>query len=212
MLPFGNFQSGVLILICACSYLTLAAMIDVDRIIFKSTSSTLQHIYAVCMFLGGIFFLVASILYLPSWGRVWTMSAANLGTLVFRIGSVLYLTGSSISLYLIRYPPQPQFKFESLTEEDEDYCRTGGNPLLTPSKHHIGDDVSEVRVVSSKTLWIIVIVSYILGAVLYIIGGLLGQYFHATVSGTLLWCVGSVLFVTGAFTQLYTVVLTFSNV
>jgi hypothetical protein len=209
MLPFGNFNGGILILICACSYLTLGAMLDIYRIFSTDMPTFLEKSNVVFMLIGGVLFLTAAILYLPSWGDVMGMPAANCGTWVFRIGSISYLSGSCTSLYLVLCPPQPQFKYESLTLSDVEYCPTGEAPLLTPSKHHIGASISETRMFSSTTMWLLVILNYSIGAVLYIIGGIMFQYVHASIPGTLIWIAGSVLFVTGAFLQLYEVVSSF---
>lgn len=209
MLPFGNFQGGILILICACSYLTLGAMLDIYRTFNKDISSLVEKTNVLFMLIGGVMFLTAAVLYLPTWGNIFGMTAANCGTWVFRIGSLAYLSGSGTSLYIVLCPAQPEFKYESLTYEDPQYCPTGEAPLLTPSKHHIGSSLSEVRTISSKTVWLMVILNYSVGAVLYIIGGIMFQYIHASTPGTLIWCVGSLLFVMGATLQLYEVVRSF---
>lgn len=162
------------------------------------------------MLIGGILFLIGAVLYLPSLETVFGLSPSNVGTWVFRTGSCFYLGGSFTSLYLLEQPYEDREdnKFGSLTSQDDDYCPTGSAPLLTPTRHNIGDSISEPKRsrLSTKAMWLLVIYSYIFGAVAYITGGIMSQFFGAFWAGSVTWCVGSLLFVVGAFLQLYEVV------
>lgn len=211
LLPFGSATGGVMVLICACCYLTAAASLDAlySLKLQKEYYCNLQKLNSVFMLVGGILFLTASVLYLPSMDTVFGLSPSNLGTWVFRGGSCCYLGGSFTSLYLLEQPPEPNdFKYCSLTSQDDDYYPTGSAPLLTPTKHNIGDSISEPRRsrLSTKTVWRLVIYNYIFGALAYIAGGVLSQFFEAFLAGGIMWCIGSFLFVAGAFLQLYEVV------
>lgn len=213
LLPFGSVTAGVMILICACSFLTAAAGLDAICVIYiqRDIRSMLQKFNALCMLVGGILFLIGSILYLPSIGTLFGYSPTNVGTWVFRTGSFFYLGGSFTSLHLLEQPnneDREDIKYGSLTSQDEDYCPSGGAPLLTPTRHNIGDSISEPQrsQLSTKTMWLLVIYNYIFGALAYITGGVLSQMFGAVLAGGITWCVGSLLFVIGAFLQLYEVV------
>ena len=186
LLPFGNETAGIMILICACSYLTVAAGLDAFYALCLETNENdpLQKLNTMFMLLGGVLFLTASVLYLPSLDNVLGLSASNLGTWVFRIGSCSYLGGSFTSLYLLNQPLEHEYKYASLTSQDDNYYPTGSAPLLTPTKHHIGDSISEPRrsrcTLSTRAVWLLVIYNYIFGALAYIAGGVLTQFFDGT--------------------------------
>lgn len=215
-MPFGNTTAGIMILICACATVTLAAGLDALYVLhFESASNgILQKINSFFMLVGGILFLTASVLYLPSLERVFGLSCTTLGTWVFRVGSCCYLGGSFISLYLLEQQSESEsenMKYQSLTSQDNDYCPTGTVPLLTPTKHIIGDSISEptrkcYHQMSSKTAWLLVIYNFIFGAIAYIAGGIFSQFYDAFLAGGITWCIGSLLFVTGSFFQLFEVV------
>lgn len=195
LLPFGNDTAGIMILICACSYLTVAAGLDaLYALHFQSKENNrLEKLNSFFMLLGGVLFLTASVLYLPSLDTVFGLSASNLGTWVFRAGSCSYLGGSFSSLYLLNQPSEDDksnsFKYNSLTSQDDNYYPTGSAPLLTPTKHNIGDSISEpkrprcsISHLSTRTVWLLVIYFYILGAIAYIAGGVLTQFFEGKIS------------------------------
>mmetsp|Transcript_29046 Transcript_29046/g.81261 ORF Transcript_29046/g.81261 Transcript_29046/m.81261 type:complete len:230 (+) Transcript_29046:111-800(+) len=111
--------------------------------------------YAVAMFIGGVLFLTASVLYL------WA-STANTGTWVFRVGSCSYLCGSAISLHTMHWSSEP-------------------GPVSLATK-----------------VWTFAVLQYVVGAILYIIGGVISQ---VEVPGfAVSWLMGSILFFSGSFT------------
>lgn len=191
LLPEGNFEAAIAMLITACSFLTVAASIDIRYVVFADGIGLLEKFSALYMLIGGVLFLTASILYWPSFGTVLSMSAANLGTWVFRIGSISYMCGSFTSLYLL------------LQSEDSD----ASEPLI-PLKQASTPELSYL--LSSRSMWLTVIFCFIIGAILYIAGGVLTQMDKPIVSA-ITWIIGSFLFFTGAFVQLLEVVRSFDQ-
>lgn len=115
-----------------------------------------------CMLGGGVFFLIASVLYLPQLGyrSFADTTLANLGTWIFRIGSIFYLGGSVRGLY-------------SVSQAVKDN----------------GSSLSTVVTVTG-------IMAYVVGAIMYITGGILSQKHSKGFAET--WVVGSAFFVFGA--------------
>ena len=112
----------------------------------------------IFMVLGGTFFLVASLLYMPGVDTQYFIDgdAAADGTWVFRIGSIWYLCGSACSLIGIR---------------------------------HQGGVIVNQRATFGS-------LCYVVGAILYIAGGVLSELKKNGFALT--WIVGSVFFVMGA--------------
>lgn len=212
LLPFGSPTAGIMILICACSYLTAAASLDLVFVLHyqKRESNKLQKVNAICMWVGGVLFLTASVLYLPAMNStLLDFSPTTLGTWVFRVGSCFYLGGSFISLHLLnsaKLQRPEDSKYTSLASSAD----TSIAPLLKPTEHNFGDSIPSTRRrgprLSTRSVWLLVIYNYIFGAVAYIAGGVLSQFVGAYVVGGVAWCIGSLLFMVGAFLQLFEVV------
>ncbi|MDF1655475.1 MAG: YrhK family protein [Coxiellaceae bacterium] len=81
--------------IVACSCLSIAASLDLYKAMLECRLSV--SLYSpLCMLAGGILFLLASIAYLPLWSA-WPLfhtTLSNVGTWVFRFGSLAYLVGN----------------------------------------------------------------------------------------------------------------------
>ncbi len=81
--------------IVACTCLSIAASIDVYKSVFVCKLG-LSLYSPICMLLGGLLFLFASILYLPLLSKTSVFNAAfpDLGVWLFRLGSLAYLAGN----------------------------------------------------------------------------------------------------------------------
>jgi len=197
-LPFGNYVAGVLILISACCFLTLAAALDVVYVLFIEHSSGKCMLASVFMLAGGILFLSAAVFYYPQ-GDVGGMDCVILGTWVFRIGSLCYLGGSCSSLLVLHesIPSQSQYA-------QQDYERG----LL----HSVDSNPAPAgRAETSRRWWLLVVYLFIIGALLYILGGVFSQYLSMPLPGVVAWIIGSVFFVSGAFVQLWEVVRSWND-
>lgn len=205
LLPFGDYKAGILLLVCACAYLTVAAVIDFVDFGFLCAKTTFsEKLASLFMLLGGILFLTASILYLPDIGKCQGMNAADLGTEVFRIGSVSYLLGSFTCLYSL-------FSETTLLPSSSLEQSCGTERLLSSNSYgELTVKKSSEYICPEKLNWLVVILSYVTGALLYITGGVLSQLKFA-VEGVITWIIGSTFFFCGAFVQLYEVVRTWDK-
>lgn len=198
LLPEGDFKAGICVLICACTYLTIAATIDFVYIVLwgKNEFNTVHQLSSVSMLLGGILFLTASILYWPSFDTLCGTTAANFGTWVFRIGSLSYLSGSCTSCHSLWYVPDKRGSPSQFEEK-----------LLDPTRQSDSFEsvLSKGTLFSAKFMWLTVIINYVVGALLFIAGGIVFQV-SVPLPGTITWIIGSIFFFTGASVQLYQVV------
>jgi hypothetical protein len=172
-----DLKLAILLYIIACSFLTLAAVIDavaahlnkpkigIENLTIKfnqeelkpDNSAQIHFIITIFYSLGGILFLTGSVLYWPDFENG---DLPNIGTWVFRFGSCCYLVGSFMSIYSIFRKP-----FEKT------FC-------------HV------------NMLWLYVLLQYIVGALLFIVGGILSQLKMDFSVET--WIIGSILFTGGA--------------
>ena len=174
------YSTGVWIYIVACSFLTLAAVVDVVNLF---TLTWRDGPGPICMLLGGVLFLTASILYIPSFYQ------ANTGTWVFRIGSCAYLCGSFVGLYNMY---GPKSKAVILSEIDSLH-----DPKKRDSFGAINDNTTpKTRQKPCVNAGLVVICLFIVGAVMFIIGGVLSQLQMNGFAAT--WMIGSVCFCVGA--------------
>lgn len=207
-LPFGNYIAAVLILTSACSYLTLAALVDFVYVFFIEHCSAKQMLSSLFMLVGGILFLTASVLYYPQ-GDVDGIDCVILGTWVFRIGSVCYLSGSVTSL-LELYHGTSKANTLDVNGNAGDY---NYNPIDYERGmiHSLDSGPSPSQRASVRARWLAVVYNYIIGALLYILGGIFSQYLSMSLPGVITWIAGSLFFVCGAFVQLYHVATSWNN-
>jgi hypothetical protein len=131
------------------------------------------------MLLGGLLFLAGALLYWPAWaadplpGGAAMGTVANLGTWVFRCGTLSYMTGSSASL---------RAALPSLLS-----ARGGGGEAPGVPRAHW----AQLPAVAVSG-----IVCFLLGASLYLAGGALSQAALGGFAKT--WLAGSFFFVAGA--------------
>jgi hypothetical protein len=113
-----HYQLSIILYIIACSSLTIAAFVDIvpamrrvktdaegkdaEMLVIdheEENGKWLNNL-VICIFyvLGGIFFLLGSVLYYP------TIAENTLGTWIFRTGSICYTIGSFLSLHNIWNP------------------------------------------------------------------------------------------------------------
>lgn len=181
-----HYSTGVQIYVVACSFLTIAAVADWIKVFYSPFKDTIVSIF---MLLGGILFLTASILYLSAIGQT------NAGTWVFRIGSCSYLCGSFSGLYFM-YKPM----FEK-THDDDSKMEESRQLVTKKSKRDsFGGIIQEEEQLAPKKRFIssglIITLFFIVGAVLFIIGGILSQLELNGFAAT--WMFGSICFSLGA--------------
>jgi len=137
-----------------------------------------------CMLLGGLLFLAGALLYWPAWaadplpsaGAAAMGTVANLGTWVFRCGTLSYMTGSGVSLRAAL----PGLLLSA---------RGGGGGGEAPGAPRAHWARLPAVAVSG-------IVCFLLGAALYLVGGALSQAALGGFAQT--WLAGSFFFVAGA--------------
>ncbi len=81
--------------IVACTCLSIAALIDIYKAVLANNQAT--SLYSpICMLFGALLFLSASLLYLPYWSNtlIFNSTLSNIGTWLFRFGSLAYLAGN----------------------------------------------------------------------------------------------------------------------
>mmetsp|Transcript_20275 Transcript_20275/g.30119 ORF Transcript_20275/g.30119 Transcript_20275/m.30119 type:complete len:342 (+) Transcript_20275:48-1073(+) len=206
----GKNETATYLFIECCGCLLLAALLDVlYRFLLESTekNNLISYLTSLAMLLGGVFFESGSILYLESAHR------QDEGTWVFRTGSVLYLCGSLLTFYglfkshwsnfdylmLVSSTAQESPHSTSLLLDSEQY---GAPPALeslsAPKKcmRIYRECFSEYEKLAMFTAS-----AFFVGAIFYIIGGILSQANVAGFAQT--WIIGSVLFAIGAFTNAY---------
>lgn len=113
--------------------------------------------------LGGIFFEAGSILYWPTW------TTGRLGTWIFRLGSICYLTGT-ISLCVVVLKP------------------------FDKNSHYLENQ----KTIKNGSFYITMgcLTFYAYGAIFFIIGGIMSEM-HYSLSGQI-WLVGSIWFAIGS--------------
>lgn len=181
------YDTGVRIYVLACSFLTLAAVADWIKVFFLPFKDTIVSLF---MLLGGVLFLTASILYLSALGQT------NAGTWVFRIGSFSYLGGSFSTLFFMY---KPLFS-KSNEYESDSFSSEEGKRILTKSKRdsfggiqQIEEEVPKMKIINPG---LIITLFFIIGAILFIIGGILSQLSLNGFAAT--WMFGSICFTSGA--------------
>jgi hypothetical protein len=125
--------------------------------------------------LGGLLFTIGSFVFWPQ-----LQYPPGAGTLIFRWGSLSYISGSVYGIIQLLWPPF----VNSHTSHDTIACGAV-NPLGR-----------------TACLWIVVKVLFVIGSCAFLLGGVLflgGD----TLSGSWVWVLGSSLFISGSFLSLY---------
>jgi len=197
-LPGGKdwyYKTGVELYIAACAFLFFSALVDYLFTLFqKQRPSFIKVMVDFFMLAGGLLFELASILYWPSFGL-----EPKIGTYVFRFGSFAYLCGSFTSTYqLFLYVPSSQL----ISEET----------MLLDVKEAGGDSINwfqqkkKKKITLDTWIWFSAVLSYILGAFCFIIGGVFSELEKNGFAES--WMVGSCFFVLGACISFFQVVRT----
>ena len=230
-----DFGLGIIFYVIACSFLTIAGIMDfvletntcykskksveLDPFIasFENDNNTankneknkyniLGWWIALFYLIGGVFFLLGSIAYLPSLDdiKIFSQPITTVGTWIFRFGSISYICGSVTSLY----------KMDQANKTNKNMQQVG----VKPQKLSSGPDVSmndigtdtimndmyhkqlkqNKKCINSNCMWKSVLYLYIVGALLFITGGILFETEND--GGELSWLVGSMFFALGAIT------------
>jgi YrhK-like protein len=167
-----------------CALLVLAALIDLTRTLLDTEDGNyrLSVLNQMCMLMGGILFEAGSLLYWP----LLSASIQNAGTWVFRFGSFSYLGGSATSLWLLALALKPAVVYDDELGHIQQSSPSGSRRSLA------------YRLMTARGIreWTLVVVCFIAGALLYIIGGVLSQLAAPGVATT--WLVGSIFFTIGS--------------
>eukprot|EP01090_Pellita_catalonica_P007483 TRINITY_DN18069_c0_g1_i1.p1 TRINITY_DN18069_c0_g1~~TRINITY_DN18069_c0_g1_i1.p1 ORF type:complete len:230 (+),score=17.93 TRINITY_DN18069_c0_g1_i1:37-726(+) len=179
------YKSGINLFVSACACLVIAALVDVFIAFIASKSSCVSKMISIFMLIGGTMFEIGSLMYLPQ-----NPSHIQLdGTWVFRFGSVSYIIGSCLSLYSLYKPKQSTSAEEEKMLFDSDENKEDTNAV---------NKNAESKASLLKSLWTTAILLYIIGALLYITGGILSETKQSNAAFATTWVVGSCFFVGGA--------------
>eukprot|EP01084_Bolivina_argentea_P112450 200552_1 len=237
----SDFALGIIFYVIACSFLTIGGILDfvsethtciktrksnvLDPFLAQYEKDTSQQSkqqmhnilgwwIALFYLIGGVFFLLGSIAYLPVLDHIEIVgeSITLVGTWIFRFGSISYICGSVSSLYKIYdsnrniYVAQDaQQKLGQLTHNktgktyqsnDVSLTDLGTDTMFNQMEQTYENQLRKKKCINSTCMWRTVLCLYIIGALLFIVGGIFFE--TGEDGGEFIWLLGSIFFALGA--------------